>query len=100
MDNVVLKNVCPFVHGKLSPTQTVSIVEGVWRESAPEGTRVVDGNGALLLPGLFALGIDFQEPARDDIYTYRSGFLAMRRGGFSGGLYESSANPDIETALF
>ncbi len=93
MDNVVLKNVCPFVGGKLESARTVSIVDGVWRDFAPEGTRVVDGNGAMLLPGLFALGIDFQEPARDDIYTYRAGFLAMRRGGFSGGLYESSANP-------
>lgn len=93
MDNVVLKNVCPFVHGKLESAQTVAIVDGIWRDVAPEGTPTVDGNGALLLPGLFALGIDFQEPSRDDIYTYRAGFLAMRRGGFSGGLYESAANP-------
>lgn len=93
MDNVVLKNVCPFVHGKLEPAQTVSIVDGVFRDSAPEGTRTVEGNGALLLPGLFALGLDFQEPSRDDIYTYRAGVQAMRRGGFFGGLYESAANP-------
>ena len=93
MDNVVLKNVCPFVDGKLEPAKTVAIVDDVWQKSAPEGTPELDGNGALLLPGLFALGMDFQEPARDDVYTYRAGFRAMRRGGFCGGLYESSANP-------
>ncbi len=93
MDNVVLKNVHPVVRGKLEPAQDVSIVDGVWRDSAPEGTRTIEGNDALLLPGLFALGLDFQEPSRDDIYTYRAGFQAMRRGGFFGGLYESAANP-------
>lgn len=93
MDNVILKNVRPFVDGKFNEVTTISVVDGIWRESAPEGTPVVDGNGALAMPALFALGMDFQEPARDDIYTYKAGFVAMRRGGFYGGLYESSANP-------
>ena len=93
MDNVILKNVRPFVNGKLEEATNVALVDGVWRNSAPEGTREVEGNGAYLIPALFALGVDFQEPARDDIYTYRDGFKAMRRGGFYGGLYESSANP-------
>lgn len=93
MDNVILKNVRPFVNGQFEAATTLAIVDGFWRDSAPEGTPVVDANGALAIPALFALGIDFQEPKRDDIYTYRSGFRAMRRGGFYGGLYESSANP-------
>ncbi len=93
MDNIILKNVRPFVNGRFESVESLAIVDGIWRESAPEGTQVVDANGALAIPALFALGIDFQEPKRDDIYTYRSGFRAMRRGGFYGGLYESSANP-------
>ncbi|MBP5247379.1 MAG: amidohydrolase family protein [Fibrobacter sp.] len=93
MDNVILKNVRAFVNGQFETVDSLAIVNGIWQDSAPEGTPVVDGNGALALPALFALGIDFQEPKRDDIYTYRSGFRAMRRGGFYGGLYESSANP-------
>ncbi len=55
--------------------------------------KVVEGDGALLLPALFALGIDFMEPRRDDVYTFADGKQAMRRGGFYGGLYESAANP-------
>ena len=93
MDNVILKNVRPFVNGNFEAATTISIVDGVFRDSAPEGTPVVDVNGALAIPALFALGIDFQEPKRDDIYTYRDGFRAMHRGGFYGGLYESTANP-------
>ena len=93
MNNVVLQNVRPFVDGEFLSNRTVSIVDGVWKDSAPEGTPRVEGNGALLLPALFALGMDFEEPARDDVYTYRAGFTALRRGGFYGGLYESTANP-------
>ena len=93
MNNVILKNVRPFVDGAFADVTTVCLVNGVWADSAPEGTPEIEGNGALLLPALFALGLDFQEPARDDIYTYRDGFRAMRRGGFYGGLYESVANP-------
>ena len=94
MDNVVLQNVRPFVNGIFENPMTVSLVGGKWsREAPPEGTKVIDAKGALALPALFALGLDFQEPVRDDIYTYKDGFNALRRGGFFGGLYESSANP-------
>ena len=53
----------------------------------------IDCNGALVLPALFGLGLDFMEPLRDDVYTFKNGLDAMRRGGFYGGLYESAANP-------
>ena len=52
-----------------------------------------DCGGALVIPALFGLGVDFMEPLRDDVYTYADGVDAMRRGGFYGGLYESAANP-------
>ena len=93
MNNVILKNVRPFVDGAFADVTTVCLVNGVWADSAPEGSPEIEGNGALLLPALFALGLDFQEPARDDIYTYRYVFRAVRRGGFYGGLYESLAIP-------
>ena len=52
-----------------------------------------DCGGALVIPALCGLGVDFMEPLRDDVYTYADGVDAMRRGGFYGGLYESAANP-------
>jgi Dihydroorotase and related cyclic amidohydrolases len=67
-------------------------VDGAWASSAPEGTPEFDAKGAVALPALFGLGLDFKEPLRDDIYTFKDGVEAMRRGGFYGGLYESSAN--------
>ncbi|MCF0214910.1 MAG: dihydroorotase [Fibrobacteraceae bacterium] len=94
MANVILKNVRPFLNGKFAEPTTMNLVEGVWTENYVDSrAKVIDGNGALVLPALFGLGLDFKEPLRDDIYTFDEGLEAMRRGGFYGGLYESSANP-------
>ena len=92
MRNVILDNVRPFVDGKFENSTKMCLVDGAWADGAPEGTPVVDAKGALAIPALFGLGLDFKEPLRDDIYTFKDGVDAMRRGGFYGGLYESCAN--------
>ena len=92
MRNIILNNVRPFVDGKITEPTKICLVDGAWASSAPEGTPEFDAKGAIALPALFGLGLDFKEPLRDDIYTFKDGVEAMRRGGFYGGLYESSAN--------
>ena len=86
--NVVLKN-AKFWNGKSFELQNEV------RLNACETSETVefDCNGALVMPALFGLGIDFMEPLRDDVYTFADGFDALRKGGFYGGLYESAANP-------
>ena len=86
--NVVLKN-ARFWNGKSFELQNEV------RLNACENAETVefDCNGALVMPALFGLGIDFMEPLRDDVYTFADGFDALRKGGFYGGLYESAANP-------
>lgn len=86
--NVVLKNAM-FWNGKSFEHQSEV------RLNACETSETVefDCNGALAMPALFGLGLDFMEPLRDDVYTFADGFEAMRKGGFYGGLYESAANP-------
>jgi dihydroorotase len=94
MSKILLKGVRPFVNGKLSTSaQDMLLEDGCWSTGSTAGAQVVDGQGALALPALFALGVDFQEPVRDDVYNLEDGFAAMRRGGFAGALYESAANP-------
>ena len=56
-------------------------------------TEEFDCNGALVMPALFGLGVDFMEPLRDDVYTFADGLDALHRGGFCGALYESASNP-------
>ncbi len=93
MNKVILKNVRPFIDGAFQTPTTMNLVEGRWVDESIEGATEIDAKGALALPALFALGLDFQEPLRDDIYTFQNGYTAMRRGGFYGGIYESTANP-------
>lgn len=82
-----------FSNGKLGAPQTFWVKEGAWVEGPISGATLIPAQGAWVLPGLFALGVDFQEPIRDDVYILRDGFEAMLRGGFSSALYESPANP-------
>lgn len=93
MPNMILKNVRPFVNGKFEEPTTMNLVDGKWVGEAAADAKEFDAKGALAIPALFGLGLDFKEPLRDDIYTFRDGVDAMRRGGFFGGLYESIANP-------
>ena len=88
LSNVVLKN-AKFWNGKSFELRNEV------RLNACDGaeTSEFDCNGALVMPALFGLGLDFMEPLRDDVYTFADGFDAMRKGGFYGGLYESAANP-------
>lgn len=92
MPNMILKNVRPFVNGKFEEPTTMNLVDGKWVGEAVSDAKEFDAKGALAIPALFGLGLDFKEPLRDDIYTFRDGVNAMHRGGFFGGLYESSAN--------
>ena len=92
MNKIVLKNVRPFVNGKFEAPTTMNLADGKWVKEDLTDATVFDAGGALALPALFGLGLDFKEPLRDDIYDFKDGVDAMRRGGFYGGLYESSDN--------
>ena len=82
-----------FSQGKLSQSEDSFWLDGKMVDK-PSGEVVeVNAKGCWLLPALTALGVDFCEPARDDIYTLKAGFEAMYRGGFYSALLESCYNP-------
>ena len=87
VSGVVLKN-AQFWNG-----QKFELREEVCLGGDKGAVKTYDCKGALVMPALFGLGLDFMEPLRDDVYTFKNGFDAMRLGGFYGGLYESAANP-------
>ena len=98
INNVVLKNVRLWDGKKFVQKDKVALADGFradddYFDKSGEEALTVDCEGAMAMPALFALGVDFQEPLRDDIYTFKDGFKAMRKGGFYGALYESAANP-------
>jgi len=86
---LVLKNAKFWNGKKFEARESVSFAA----DGDTSAVKEVDVKGALVMPALFGLGLDFMEPLRDDVYTFADGLDAMRRGGFYGGLYESAANP-------
>ncbi len=86
MKSILIKNVKPFAGGAWQKEQDFLIKN-------EKDEAEIDAKGLLALPALYAIGADFQEPVRDDVYSFADGIEAMRRGGFYGCLYESKANP-------
>ena len=77
MNKIVLKNVRPFVNGKFESPTTMNLADGKWVKEDLTDATVFDAGGALALPALFGLGLDFKEPLRDDIYDFiQNGKLA------------------------
>ena len=62
----------------------------------PEGCRVVNGEGKVLLPGLFDLHAHLREPGREDAETIASGTAAAVNGGFTGLLMMPDTSPALD----
>ncbi|MEM6910789.1 MAG: dihydroorotase [Verrucomicrobiota bacterium] len=64
----------------------------------PEGCRVVDCRGKILLPALFDLNVHVREPGREDEETIRSGTEAAINGGVTGVVVMPNTHPAIDSA--
>lgn len=62
------------------------------------GDEVVDGRGAVLLPGLVDLHTHLREPGREDAETVESGSRAAALGGFTALHAMANTNPVADTA--
>lgn len=83
----------PLVNGEFQAEQNICLLCNCESGQKSEVKQEINAKGLLALPTLYALGVDFREPNRDDVYSFADGFEAMKRGGFTSALYESAANP-------
>jgi dihydroorotase len=92
----VLRNVRPLG----GETFDVRIEDGVIAEIGPglDGDDVVDGHGAVLLPGLVDLHTHLREPGREDAETVESGTRAAAVGGFTAVHAMANTDPVADTA--
>ena len=65
---------------------------------APAGAEVVDGAGAVLLPGFVDLHTHLREPGREDAETIASGSAAAALGGFTAVHAMANTDPVADTA--
>jgi len=92
----VLRNVRPLGGAAVD----VRIADGVIAEigAGPDDGEVVDGAGAVLLPGLVDLHTHLREPGREDAETVATGTRAAAAGGFTAVHAMANTDPVADTA--
>ncbi|MCU0297776.1 MAG: amidohydrolase family protein, partial [Candidatus Nanopelagicales bacterium] len=92
----MLKNVRPLGGEPVD----VEIEDGVIAQIGAnlEGADVVDGRGAVLLPGLVDLHTHLREPGREDAETVATGTRAAAAGGFTAVHAMANTDPVADTA--
>jgi len=66
--------------------------------AVPDGTRVVDADGLVALPGLVDLHTHLREPGREDAETIATGSAAAAAGGYAAVLAMANTSPVTDTA--
>jgi dihydroorotase len=64
--------------------------------TAPEGTRVIDAAGRILMPGMFDAHVHFREPGFEAKETIASGTEAAINGGITGVVMMPNTRPAID----
>ena len=80
----------------------VLIRNGVYEQIAPQievsdDCRVMEDEGAVLMPGWFDMRVHFREPGEEQKETIRTGQEAAAAGGFTGVLLMPSTQPPLST---
>ncbi len=86
---------------KLDPADVV-VVDGAITEvrpgaEVPDGARVIDCSGRIVLPGMFDTHVHFRDPGREDMETIATGSAAAVGGGVTGVLMMPNTSPAIDS---
>ena len=66
--------------------------------TAPDGARVIDARGRILLPGMFDAHVHLREPGFEAKETIRTGTEAAINGGITGVVMMPNTQPAIDSA--
>jgi dihydroorotase len=80
----------------------VLVVDGVIRSigyalTAPEGAKVIDARGRLLMPAMFDAHVHFREPGQEAKETIATGSEAAINGGITGIVMMPNTSPAIDS---
>lgn len=65
---------------------------------APEGTKVIDATGKIVMPGLFDTHVHFREPGQEGKESIETGGKAALNGGVTGVVMMPNTTPAIDSA--
>ncbi len=66
--------------------------------TAPDGARVIDARGRILMPGMFDAHVHFREPGFEAKETIATGCEAAINGGITGVVMMPNTQPSIDSA--
>jgi dihydroorotase len=73
-------------------------IKAVGVMDAPEGARVVDCAGKIVMPGMFDAHVHFREPGQEHKETILDGTEAAINGGITGVVMMPNTSPSIDSA--
>jgi dihydroorotase len=93
---VVLRDVRPYGEEAVDVLVDGGVIADIG--SRLRGDDVIDGGGAVLLPGLIDLHTHLREPGREDAETIESGSAAAALGGYTAVFAMPNTTPAADTA--
>jgi dihydroorotase len=93
---LLLKGVRPYGEGE--PVDLL-IRDGVIAEGTDENAEVIEGNGAVLLPGFVDLHTHLREPGREDTEIIETGSRAAALGGYTAVFAMANTDPVADSPV-
>jgi dihydroorotase len=97
-ESLVLRNVRPYGGAQLDVRVENGIIAKLGSVRPAAADEVVDGRGAVLLPGLVDLHTHLREPGREDAETVQTGSAAAALGGYTAVFAMPNTEPCADTA--
>src|SRR6476469_2586872 len=98
MTGLVLRNVRPYGEAQLDVRVENGVITELGSVRPTAADDVVDGQGAVLLPGLVDLHTHLREPGREDAETVQTGSAAAALGGYTAVFAMPNTEPCADTA--
>ena len=98
MTGLVLRNVRPYGEAQFDVRVENGVITELGSVRPTAADDVVDGQGAVLLPGLVDLHTHLREPGREDAETVQTGSAAAALGGYTAVFAMASTEPCADTA--
>jgi dihydroorotase len=98
MNSLVLRSVRPYGEAQLDVRAENGVIAELGSVRPTPADDVVDGKGAVLLPGLVDLHTHLREPGREDAETVQTGSAAAALGGYTAVFAMPNTEPCADTA--
>jgi dihydroorotase len=98
MSAIVLKNVRPLGGVNVDVLIDNGVIAAIGEDLPVDQAHIIDGKGAVLLPGFVDLHTHLREPGREDAETVETGTAAAARGGFTAVFAMANSTPVADSA--